>query len=163
MTEHSTKHLAQTAGNEPISLAFTRALADAETGLARLIAACNARNPTAVRAIAEQAANGWLVAHAAYRRFAADGRAESPTRDLHRARGSLHFSARSRAKAALCVTSAPETGCSAPRCAREASIVDQVRRCRAFIGQAGGDPGKALIFSDFASPGRAPIAPGSRR
>jgi len=35
---------------------------------------------------------------------------------------------------------------------REASIEDQVRRCGKFIEQAGGDPGKAQIFSDCACP-----------
>jgi site-specific DNA recombinase len=43
---------------------------------------------------------------------------------------------------------------------REASIEDQVRRCRKFIEQAGGDPGKAQIFSDFAVSGSSMDRPG---
>jgi DNA invertase Pin-like site-specific DNA recombinase len=43
---------------------------------------------------------------------------------------------------------------------REASIEDQVRRCRTFIDQAGGDPSKALIFSDFAVSGSSIDRPG---
>ena len=38
---------------------------------------------------------------------------------------------------------------------REASIDDQVRRCREFIAQGGGDPGLAVIFADHAISGRA--------
>src|SRR3569623_2025454 len=33
---------------------------------------------------------------------------------------------------------------------RETSIEDQLRRCRAFVAQGGGDPARALIFPDFA-------------
>ena len=36
---------------------------------------------------------------------------------------------------------------------REASIDDQVRRCREFIAQGGGDPGLAVIFADHAISG----------
>ncbi|MEO7735057.1 MAG: recombinase family protein, partial [Kofleriaceae bacterium] len=43
---------------------------------------------------------------------------------------------------------------------REASIEDQVRRCRAFIEQAGGAASKAIIFSDFAVSGSSIDRPG---
>ena len=43
---------------------------------------------------------------------------------------------------------------------REASIEDQVRRCRAYIAQAGGDPGRAVVFSDFAVSGASMVRPG---
>src|SRR5258706_13570397 len=36
---------------------------------------------------------------------------------------------------------------------REASIDDQVRRCRAFIYQAGGNPNNATVFPDYAVSG----------
>ena len=36
---------------------------------------------------------------------------------------------------------------------REASIDDQVRRCREFIERAGGDPGLAVVFADHAISG----------
>jgi site-specific DNA recombinase len=36
---------------------------------------------------------------------------------------------------------------------REASIEDQVRRCRAHIAQGGGDPSRAVVFSDSAVSG----------
>ncbi len=43
---------------------------------------------------------------------------------------------------------------------REASIEDQVRRCRQFIAQAGGDPDAAQVFSDFAVSGASLDRPG---
>lgn len=43
---------------------------------------------------------------------------------------------------------------------REASIEDQVRRCRTFIEQGGGDPSRTVIFSDFAISGSSTDRPG---
>lgn len=43
---------------------------------------------------------------------------------------------------------------------REASIEDQVRRCRAFVAQAGGDPSKAVVFADYAVSGSSTDRPG---
>ena len=43
---------------------------------------------------------------------------------------------------------------------RETSIEDQVRRCREYIAQAGGDPDKAQIFTDYAVSGSGLDRPG---
>lgn len=43
---------------------------------------------------------------------------------------------------------------------RETSIEDQVRRCREFIAQSGGDPSTAQVFSDFAVSGASLDRPG---
>ena len=43
---------------------------------------------------------------------------------------------------------------------RETSIEDQVRRCRDYIAQSGGDPEKAQVFSDFAISGAGLDRPG---
>ena len=43
---------------------------------------------------------------------------------------------------------------------RETSIDDQVRRCRDYIAQAGGDPDTAIVFSDFAISGASLDRPG---
>ena len=43
---------------------------------------------------------------------------------------------------------------------RETSIDDQVRRCRDYIAQAGGDPDTAIVFSDYAISGASLDRPG---
>lgn len=43
---------------------------------------------------------------------------------------------------------------------RQASIDDQIRRCREYIAAAGGDPDKALIFQDRAMSGASLERPG---
>ena len=42
---------------------------------------------------------------------------------------------------------------------REASIDDQVRRCREFITKGGGDSGKAVVFADYAVSGASTDRP----
>src|SRR5690606_8400996 len=43
---------------------------------------------------------------------------------------------------------------------KETSIDDQVRRCREYIAQAGGDPDHALVFPDYAISGASLDRPG---
>ena len=42
----------------------------------------------------------------------------------------------------------------------EASIEDQVRRCREHIERSGGDPDRALVFSDYGISGASLQRPG---